>query len=91
MMGRYIELIEDCPAGNSMVSLVGINPFWLKSGTLPTSETVHDMRIMRFSGSPVIQVAVEVKDAADLPKLLEGLKCLSKSDPWVQIHGNWCW
>jgi len=35
--------------------------------------------------SPVVQVAVEVKNAADLPKLVEGLKRLSKSDPCVQV------
>lgn len=36
------------------------------------------------SVSPVVQVAVEVKNANDLPKLVEGLKRLSKSDPCVQ-------
>ena len=83
MMGRYIEPIEDCPAGN-IVGLVGIDQFLLKSGTLTTSETAHNMRVMKFSVSPVVQVAVEVKNAADLPKLVEGLKRLSKSDPCVQ-------
>lgn len=83
MMGRYIEPIEDCPAGN-IVGLVGIDQFLLKSGTLTSSETAHNMRVMRFSVSPVVQVAVEVKNAADLPKLVEGLKRLSKSDPCVQ-------
>jgi elongation factor 2 len=83
MMGRYIEPLEDCPAGN-IVGLVGIDQFLLKSGTLTSSETAHNMRVMRFSVSPVVQVAVEVKNAADLPKLVEGLKRLSKSDPCVQ-------
>ena len=83
MMGRYIEPIEDCPAGN-IVGLVGIDQYLLKSGTLTTSETAHNMRVMKFSVSPVVQVAVEVKNAADLPKLVEGLKRLSKSDPCVQ-------
>jgi len=32
-----------------------------------------------------VRVAVEPKNAADLPKLVEGLKRLSKSDPMVQI------
>ncbi|KAJ7606857.1 P-loop containing nucleoside triphosphate hydrolase protein [Roridomyces roridus] len=57
MMGRYIEPLEDCPAGN-IVGLVGIDQFLLKSGTLTTSETAHNMRVMRFSVSPVVQVAV---------------------------------
>ncbi|CAL1694021.1 unnamed protein product [Somion occarium] len=87
MMGRYVEPIEDCPAGN-ICGLVGIDQFLLKSGTLTTSETAHNMRVMKFSVSPVVQVAVEVKNAADLPKLVEGLKRLSKSDPCVQAWIN---
>jgi elongation factor 2 len=83
MMGRSVEPIEDCPAGN-IVGLAGIGQFLLKSGTLTSSETAHNMRVMRFSVSPVVQIAVEVKNAADLPKLVEGLKRLSKSDPCVQ-------
>ena len=83
MMGRYIEPLEDCPAGN-IVGLVGIDQFLLKNGTLTTSETAHNMKVMKFSVSPVVQVAVEVKNASDLPKLVEGLKRLTKSDPCVQ-------
>ncbi|KAJ7657348.1 P-loop containing nucleoside triphosphate hydrolase protein [Mycena polygramma] len=83
MMGRTVAALEDCPAGN-IVGLVGIDQFLLKSGTLTTSETAHNMRVMRFSVAAVVQVAVEVKSPADLPKLVEGLKRLSKSDPCVQ-------
>ena len=83
MMGRTVEAIEDCPAGN-IIGLVGIDQFLLKSGTLTTSETAHNMKVMKFSVSPVVQVAVECKNAADLPKLVEGLKRLSKSDPCVK-------
>jgi len=39
---------------------------------------------MKFSVSPVVRVAVEPKNPSDLPKLVEGLKRLSKSDPMVQ-------
>jgi len=83
MMGRLIEPIVDCPAGN-ICGLVGIDQFLLKSGTLTSSETAHNMKVMKFSVSPVVRVAVEVKNAQDLPKLVEGLKRLSKSDPCVQ-------
>jgi elongation factor 2 len=83
MMGRTVEPIEDCPAGN-IVGLVGIDQFLLKSGTLTSSETAHNMKVMKFSVSPVVRIAVEVKNAQDLPKLVEGLKRLSKSDPCVQ-------
>ncbi|EPY49931.1 translation elongation factor 2 Eft2,B [Schizosaccharomyces cryophilus OY26] len=82
MMGSKIDPIEDCPAGN-VIGLVGIDQFLVKSGTLTTSEVAHNMKVMKFSVSPVVQVAVEVKNGNDLPKLVEGLKRLSKSDPCV--------
>ncbi|ODV98473.1 hypothetical protein PACTADRAFT_48226 [Pachysolen tannophilus NRRL Y-2460] len=82
MMGRFVEPIDDCPAGN-IVGIVGIDQFLLKSGTITTNEASHNMKVMKFSVSPVVEVAVEVKNASDLPKLVEGLKRLSKSDPCV--------
>jgi len=87
MMGRYVEPIEDCPAGN-IVGLVGVDQFLLKSGTITTSDAAHNLKVMKFSVSPVVQVAVECKNAADLPKLVEGLKRLSKSDPCVLCFTN---
>jgi len=82
MMGRSNLPIEDVPAGN-IVGLVGVDQFLLKSGTLTTSETAHNMRVMKFSVSPVVRVAVEVKNSNDLPKLVDSLKRLAKSDPCV--------
>ncbi|CAO3658249.1 unnamed protein product [Umbelopsis ramanniana] len=82
MMGRYVEAIEDCPAGN-IIGLVGVDQFLIKSGTITTSETAHNMKVMKFSVSPVVQCAVDVKNPNDLPKLVEGLKRLAKSDPCV--------
>jgi elongation factor 2 len=40
---------------------------------------------MKYSVSPVVRVAVEPKNAVDLPKLIQGLKNLAKSDPLVQV------
>ena len=85
MMGRNIEPIEDVPAGN-ILGLVGIDQFLLKSGTLTTSDTAHNLKVMKFSVSPVVRRSVEVKNANDLPKLVEGLKRLSKSDPCVLTY-----
>uniref|UniRef100_A0A668UI87 Tr-type G domain-containing protein n=1 Tax=Oreochromis aureus TaxID=47969 RepID=A0A668UI87_OREAU len=83
MMGRYVEPIEDVPCGN-IVGLVGVDQFLVKTGTITTYDQAHNMRVMKFSVSPVVRVAVEAKNPADLPKLVEGLKRLSKSDPMVQ-------
>jgi elongation factor 2 len=83
MMGRYTEAIEDVPCGN-ICGLVGVDQFLVKTGTISTFKDAHNMRVMKFSVSPVVRVAVEPKNPADLPKLVEGLKRLAKSDPMVQ-------
>ncbi|KAL4227326.1 Elongation factor 2 [Mactra antiquata] len=83
MMGRYIEPIPDVPCGN-ICGLVGVDQFLMKGGTISTYKEAHNMKVMKFSVSPVVRVAVECKNPSELPKLVEGLKRLSKSDPMVQ-------
>lgn len=83
MMGGRVEAIEDVPAGN-ICGLVGVDQFLVKTGTISTFKEAHNMKVMKFSVSPVVRVAVEPRNPADLPKLVEGLKRLSKSDPMVQ-------
>jgi elongation factor 2 len=83
MMGRYIEAIEDVPCGN-ICGLVGVDQFLVKTGTITTLKEAHNLKVMKFSVSPVVRVAVEPKNPQDLPKLVEGLKRLAKSDPMVQ-------
>merc|ERR1712050_697058 len=82
MMGRTTEQIADVPCGNT-VALVGVDQYILKSGTITTLEDAHNIADMKYSVSPVVKVAVKPKDGKDLPKLVEGLKKLSKSDPLV--------
>jgi len=81
-MGRYVEQVADVPAGNN-ACLVGVDQYLLKTGTVTTIESAHSFRQMKYSVSPVVRVAVDVKNPQDLPKLVEGLKRLSKSDPLV--------
>jgi len=83
MMGRYVEQLADCPCGN-LVGLVGVDQYILKTGTITTCEEASAFNTMKFSVSAVVRVAVEPCSAQDLPKLVEGLKRLSKSDPLVQ-------
>merc|ERR1712010_190663 len=83
MMGGKVEAIEDVPAGN-ICGLVGVDQFLVKTGTITTLKEAHNLKVMKFSVSPVVRVAVEPKNPQDLPKLVEGLKRLAKSDPMVQ-------
>jgi len=55
----------------------------LKTGTISDHPDCHTIRSMKYSVSAVVRVAVKPKNAADLPKLVDGLKKLSKSDPLV--------
>merc|ERR1711909_131951 len=82
MMGRYIEAIEDVPCGN-ICGLVGVDQFLVKTGTITTFKEAHNLKVMKFSVSPVVRIAVEPNNPSDLPKLVEGLKRLAKSDPMV--------
>jgi elongation factor 2 len=83
-MGRRQEAVEDVPAGNT-VALVGLDQFITKNATITGDkmDDAHPIKAMKFSVSPVVRVAVECKVASDLPKLVDGLKRLSKSDPMV--------
>jgi elongation factor 2 len=85
MMGRYTETVADIPAGNTC-GLVGVDAYLVKSGTITTCETACCIKTMKFAVSPVVRVAVAVKNSSDLPKLVEGLKKLSKSDPMVRCE-----
>jgi elongation factor 2 len=82
MMGRKVEIIDSVPCGNT-VGLVGLDQFLVKSGTICDHEEGFPIKNMKYSVSPVVRVAVEPKNPSDLPKLVEGLKRLSKSDPLV--------
>ncbi|KAK8540536.1 hypothetical protein V6N13_056674 [Hibiscus sabdariffa] len=83
-MGKKQETVEDVPCGNT-VAMVGLDQFITKNATLTNEKEVdaHPIRAMKFSVSPVVRVAVQCKVASDLPKLVEGLKRLAKSDPMV--------
>jgi elongation factor 2 len=72
MMGRYIEPIEDVPSGN-IAGLVGVDQYLVKGGTITTFKDAHNLRVMKFSVSPVVRIAVEPKNAGDLPKLVTSI------------------
>jgi elongation factor 2 len=55
----------------------------MKTGAISDYADAHPIRSMKYSASPVVPVAVAPKNLADLPKLFDGHKKLSKSDPLV--------
>merc|ERR1712057_160981 len=87
MIAGKQESVDDVPCGNT-VGIVGIDAYILKTGTITDNDTAHNIKVMKYSVSPVVQQSVRPKNAADLPKLIEGLKRLSKSDPIVQCFSS---
>ncbi len=84
MVGNKAETCESIECGNT-VALVGIDNYVIKACTITTHNDAHPIKTMKFSVSPVVRVSVSPKNMADLPKLVEGLKKLQKSDPCVQV------
>merc|ERR1719310_1962720 len=87
MMSCKTEAVDDVPCGNT-VGIVGVDAYILKTGTISDHDAAHNIKVMKYSVSPVVQQSVRPKNPADLPKLVEGLKRLSKSDPIVQCSTN---
>ena len=87
MMGRRTDAVESVPVGNTC-GLVGVDQYILKTATITDLDSAMPLKDMKFSVSPVVQVSVDVKTPSDLPKLIEALKRLSKSDPLVVVSRN---
>ncbi|CAH6420908.1 Translation elongation factor EF-2 [uncultured virus] len=85
MIGNKAESVDEVLCGNT-VALVGIDQYLVKSGTITDTDGAFPIKTMKFSVSPVVKVAIEPKSAADINKLVEAMKKLSKSDPCVQCY-----
>ncbi|CAF4287126.1 unnamed protein product, partial [Rotaria magnacalcarata] len=84
MVGDRCMPMNSVPAGN-VVALSGIDKCLVKTATITTSPDAHNFRVMKFSVSPVVRVAVDAKDPTDHAKLVEGLKKLVQADSLVQV------
>ncbi|ABA27376.1 translation elongation factor eEF2 (nucleomorph) [Bigelowiella natans] len=84
-MGRKLESTDYIPCGNTG-ALIGLDQFIIKTATITdqVNENAYPIKAMKFSVHPVVRRAVNVENPSDLPKLLEGLRKLSRSDPMVQ-------
>ncbi|ELU13261.1 hypothetical protein CAPTEDRAFT_217885 [Capitella teleta] len=87
MMGGSVNAVAEVPCGN-VCGLLGIDKYLVKSGTVTTFKEAHNMKVLKFSVSPVVRVAVDVSKPADLPRLIEGLRRLAKSDPMLQVSNE---
>jgi len=85
MVGSKTFTVDELSCGNT-VAITGVDQYLVKSGTVTDHPTASPIKTMKFSVNPVVRVAVKVKNATDIAKLVEGMKKLSKSDPCVQCY-----
>ena len=86
MVGSDRIPVDFVSAGN-IVAATGIRDAIAGSTIADNSEIEPFERIVHVS-EPVVTVAVEAKNTADLPKLVEVLKSISKADPSIVVNIN---
>ena len=84
---RYRIEVPSLDAGN-WVLLRGVDETIAKTATIvsmkfPRDEDAHVFRPLRFPIEPVFKVAVEPLNPGELPKMLDGLRKITKSYPLV--------
>ena len=85
-MGRNLEALETVPAG-VVFGIGGLGGKILKSGTLcSTPEGAVNLAGINIAGKPIVRVALEPENPADLDKMIEGLRLLVQSDPCAEYE-----
>ncbi|CAN6278773.1 unnamed protein product [Urochloa humidicola] len=82
MLGQDLIPVDSVAAGN-IVAIQGLGQHVLKSATLSSTKNCWPFSSMTFQVSPMLKVAVEPSNPADLGALLKGLKLLNQADPLV--------
>lgn len=86
LMGRNLEYLETVPAG-VVFGIGGLEGRILKSGTLCSQlEGSVNLAGVNLAGKPIVRVALEPVNPADLDKMIEGLKLLVQSDPCAEYE-----
>lgn len=90
LMGRSLEPLTSVPAG-VVFGIGGLEGHILKSGTL-CSQLSGGVNLAGISmgSQPIVRVALEPENPADLGKMVTGLRMLEQSDPCAayEILGN---
>ncbi|KAK5997577.1 Ribosome assembly protein 1 [Cladobotryum mycophilum] len=85
-MGRNLEALESVPAG-VVFGIGGLEGKILKSGTLCSRlEGAVNLAGVSMVGKPIVRVALEPVNPADLDKMIQGLHLLVQSDPCAEYE-----
>jgi ribosome assembly protein 1 len=88
LMGRNLESLDSVPAG-VVFGIRGLEGSGiLKSGTLCSQleGAVNLAGIANLAGKPIVRVALEPENPADLDKMIRGLQLLVQSDPCAEYE-----
>jgi len=86
LMGRGLEPLESVPAG-VVFGIGGLEGHVLKSGTICSQlEGGINLAGVSMGSQPIVRVALEPENPADLDKMINGLKLLVQSDPCAEYE-----
>lgn len=86
LMGRSLESLASVGPG-VVCGIAGLEGHILKSGTLCSQlEGAVNLAGVKMGGEPIVRVALEPVNPADLDKLVRGMKLLEQSDPCAQYE-----
>ncbi|CAK42061.1 uncharacterized protein An14g05000 [Aspergillus niger] len=86
LMGRSLEPLQSVPAG-VVFGIGGLAGHVLKTGTLSSQlEGSINLAGVSLNTPPIVRVALEPVNPADLSKMVTGLRLLEQSDPCAQYE-----
>ena len=86
LMGRSLESLSSVPAG-VIFGIGGLEGHVLKTGTLCSQlEGSVNLAGVNMASQPIVRVALEPVNPADLGKMIIGMKLLVQSDPCAQYE-----
>lgn len=86
LMGRGLEPLQSVPAG-VVFGIAGLEGHILKSGTICSQlEGSVNLAGVNMGTQPIVRVALEPENPADLDKMIHGMKLLVQSDPCAEYE-----
>ena len=86
LMGRGLEPLTSVPAG-VVFGIAGLEGHILKSGTICSQlEGGVNLAGVNMASQPIVRVALEPANPAELDKMIRGLKLLVQSDPCAEYE-----
>jgi len=83
--GSQRIVVDEVPAGN-IIGVVGLKDVF--TGETVSKDEIEPFEAIKHLFDPVITKSIEATKAADLPKLIEVLKQISKEDPSIKVEIN---